>query len=1053
MRFGVCWRGLLSVAALLPLTAATLWSAEPVDEFLEALRRRRYFDEANEYASRLSSMSGLSDATRQRESYEQGLTLLASAGGESDPKLRDSQLSKAAELFEKFSKSYPNHELAATTNSQLGNILIERGRGSVLAHRTDKSDALLAAARGYFEQAQGRFQTAETALDERVQALPKLVPPEDTELQARKTKAVNDLAQLRLLRASVDYELAKTFAAGSAEAQQRLKVAAEAYGKLYETYRRVPAGLLARLWEGHCYQEMNDLRRALGCYQVLIEQPNSQELRFVKTKGTRHALECWTHDSVKRYLEAIERGERWEKELGAGQSDADAMAIRYLTGLAYQEQLKTLSSKDPNRQKMIGAARQHMTEVADRPGEFQRPAKMLLVALAQNKGKDSAKTTPKAKAKAKASTKSKGKAKESKAQEDGSRFVEAFEQARAALEKMQDATAALKAAEEAKDEAAAKTAQTQKAQATADARKALVTALATSDSKTAAEDLNSARYYLAYLDFDMGRYYDALALGQYLAEHFPESVPGRQGARIALAAAVRLYGEVKEGDKEFETAQIRRVADTIFSKWPEQEEADEAAVTLLGFAATQQQADGVLEYLGKISATSPRRALAELRAGQALWSNYLRASQAPEAERPPVEKLDALRAKSQEVLAQGITRLQEASEVDATLASAVYTLVHMYVTTGQNDKAIEWLENPKVGLLTLVKAKSPAVAREGFASETYKMALRAYIAVDPPRLKEAEAVMDSLEALVKSGNDPKAADNLTAIYIGLGRELQEHLQLLRKSGKRKELDAISKAFETFLDRITEREKAGNYVSLNWVGETYYNLGLAFDAGGPNEFVKAKGYFAKAADAYQKMLAVAEKDPKYRENPDGLLSVRMRLADCYRHGDKFDDAIKTLLTVLRKRPTMLPAQVQAAETHQARGSVDPKGYYLAISGSDPGKDGRNVIWGWSQISRLTSNKPQFGDTFHLARLSMANARLKYAQSLKKDAKESKTILEAAKHDLWMTYKTHPELGGGDKAKQYDALLRQIQSGLGEKESGLTEFKERDAATADADAQAK
>lgn len=258
---------------------------------------------------------------------------------------------------------------------------------------------------------------------------------------------------------------------------------------------------------------------------------------------------------------------------------------------------------------------------------------------------------------------------------------------------------------------------------------------------------------------------------------------------------------------------LQRAAELIFKQWPGQEEADEAALTLLNFSAAQNQWDKAIEYLNKIPATSPRRGPAELRAGQTLWSAYLRRSQVPADERPPQAELDELRKRAQEILSQGITRTA-AGNVDATLAAAVFAMAQIAVETNQPDKAIEWLEHPKVGPLTLVKAGSPAAARDPFAAETYKLALRAYIAVNPQQLKKAEEVMDALEKQVQRGGDAKAAENLTAIYISLGRELQQHLQDLRKKGQKKELDAVSKAFEVFLDRVTKREAGSSFASLN-----------------------------------------------------------------------------------------------------------------------------------------------------------------------------------------------------------------------------------------------
>lgn len=75
--------------------------------------------------------------------------------------------------------------------------------------------------------------------------------------------------------------------------------------------------------------------------------------------------------------------------------------------------------------------------------------------------------------------------------------------------------------------------------------------------------------------------------------------------------------------------QIQQIADLTFKQWPDKEEAKEAALTLVTFAAASHQIDQALEYLNKISVQSPRRGQAELRAGQALWAAYLRGTVSP----------------------------------------------------------------------------------------------------------------------------------------------------------------------------------------------------------------------------------------------------------------------------------------------------------------------------------------------------------------------------------------------------------------------------------------
>ncbi len=660
---------LLAGSTLIPCARAV----EPVDEFLEAalataLLRRSTLD----YLDVLPSIEALPESVKQRALFERGRTLAASAAGQTEAEVRNILFSRAAEAFEKFQQTFPQHELAASAKNQIANILVERGRAEVQAAKNgDDKPAQLTKARDYFEQARRQFDAAEKQLDGERQKLPKLV--EEKAIQDQKRQLAGDLAQVRMLRASVDYELAKTFEPGSKEANKHLQTATRSYAALYESYRTRAAGLLARLWEGRCYQEMGQFKQAVGCYRELMDLPTTADTRTIKAKSTRHALECWTHDSERKYPEAIERGEKWEKEVGAAGGDADSLAIRYLTALAYQAQSNALPEKDPNRKKLAGFARQVVGPVATQPGEFQRPAKMLLVALAAPKDKDKDKD------------KDKGK---KDAGGDSSSFSEPFERGKQALEKMQEAAAALKTAQASGDKAAIAAAQKDKTEQTTLARRELLTAINASDAKTPLEDLNSARYYLCFLAWDGGQLYDAAVLGEFLATRYPDSLPGRQGARIALAAFVRLYGESKATDKGFEMAQIERVANTIFKRWPGEEEADDAALTLLNFAAAERKLDKAMEYLGKVSANSPRRGLAEMRAGQVLWTAYLRGAQAPAEERPPQEELDKIKKRSAEVLAGGIAKMEKTpgEQVDPTLARRVFTMAQIEVEAGHRGQ-------------------------------------------------------------------------------------------------------------------------------------------------------------------------------------------------------------------------------------------------------------------------------------------------------------------------------------------------------------------------------
>jgi len=1000
---------LLAWMMFIPPACAT----EPVEQFLSALRGQAYHDEALLYIETLRAKPSLAEDVRRRLGYEEAATLLATISSPATgPKARATGLERARELLEKFCAESPDDPLVGSAKNQLATILVERGRTELTAG----GDAAVKQARKLFDQAGKQFAEADKRLSAELAKMPKLLAADDTAGRDRKQQLSSAVAEARLMGASVDYDLARTYEPKSKEAKKHYEAAAKKYGELYQAYRTRSAGLLARLWEGRCYQELGQATQALGCYGELMNLPIAPETQELRSKSTRQAMECWLLPEVKKYEAAIQRGERFEKESGKTAPEADLLAIRYLTAVAYQEQAQTLAPQDPNRKRLTGAARDYAGPVAERPGEFQKPAKLLLVALAGER-KTSAQDPPQKKVK---------------------NFADAVEQARTALEAMQQATNEEAAARAKNDAAAAEQAHQQQIAAAEKAQGLLQQALSLRTKDTPADALQMARYLLCYVSFELGNYYEAAVLGEYLADHAPDTVPGRHGAKIAMAAWVNLYEQSKDKDRSFEVAQIMRMAELTFKRWPNEQEAEDAALTLVNFAAMSGEFQRALEYLNKIPADSPRRGQAELRAGQALWASYLRDLRLPDDQRMSAEKRAELLKQAEDLLVSGVKRVEGSPQVSTTLASAVFSLAQIAMERDDPKKAIEWLENSKYGPLTLTRAGSAVASVNNFGIETYKLALRAYIGVTPQQLEKAEKVMGELEKLVQSSGNAAAAQNLTAIYVSLGRQLEEHLKELRKAGKSKESDAVSKAFEVFLDRVMQRNAGGSLSSLNWVAETFAALGAGY-ADENRLSPRAQGYYKKAATAYQQLLKLAEKDPKFADNPDALVALKLRLADALRGAGDYDHATLEITQVLRDKPTLLTAQVQGAETYQDRGQVDPTGYVKAIMGGSPGKDGRNLIWGWARLSKITMSNPKFASTFHQSRLAIAESRYQYAMTQKDEARRRK-VLEAAVGDLRSTYGLTPELGGPETAARYDTLLKQVQKALGQPEAGIKAFQE-------------
>jgi cellulose synthase operon protein C len=370
------------------------------------------------------------------------------------------------------------------------------------------------------------------------------------------------------------------------------------------------------------------------------------------------------------------------------------------------------------------------------------------------------------------------------------------------------------------------------------------------------------------------------------------------------------------------------------------------------------------------------------------------------------------------------------------LATAVLSLAQIYVDTNEPLKAVELLEDPKIGVLTLVRANDPVTQSEGVPEETYKTALRAYISSLATKgnvaatVDKAKGLMDALKAHI--GQTSQGQQKLVAIYVSLARDLQRQMEIADPAAKK----SLGVGFETFLKEVAADATELNI--LNWVGETYRGMGESFGSSLKSLTPEAISYFSKAIETYKKILDKGRKDPSFL--PAGMSThVNIQLAKAYKGMGKYKEARDIYESILKTSPMLLPVQVEATKLYQDWGGTE-KGqednYVRAIVGtsSDKAKNKKNTIWGWGEIARMTAGNAQFRDQFHEARYNLALCRYHYAVA-QTDAAKKKEQLQRAKSDIALTAGLYPDLGGETWKKQYDALLKNIQKALGERGDGL------------------
>lgn len=1007
------WAVLAWTAAVVCVGIPGAEAGEPVEQFLEGLRRRGWFDTALDYVEWARTSPLVGDEDKRGLDYQAAVTLVEGAKLQTDPQKRLAQLDQAREKFAAFVAAQPNHPAAAAAGLQLGNVLVERGK--TFAEKAGRPSAgpdkesLLTQARELFGQAQQVFAEAEKKFQAEFDAKRNSSADKDPEQAQERREARLDLIQAQLFAAQTLSETAHTHPADSAPFKEHLQQAADKYGQIYEKYRRLLAGLYARMWQGRCYQELGNAKQALAYYQDLLAQPDDpQEFRTLKAKTLRLALQCWLEGEEPKLEEAGRRGEEWLRQArGDEDRTPEGLAIRWHLASAYERRASDSGVEPRQRKRLLADALKHTQFVAKYTGDNQKAAVQMAARL-RNVEADISPTT----------------------------LAEARDRGKLALDEYEGVLRRIAAASGTAEEAELPALREQADDARRRALDDFQLSLALRDDDTSQDDVNQVRYFLCYLFYRGGWYYDAAVLGQFVAQRYPESSAARSSAALAVAAWVQAYNEAPADQRQVETAQLVALAGQIAQKWPGDAEAEKAWMILADMALRSGDLPAAAEHLAHIAPQSPQRSLADLKAGQALWGAYLYAMRQPSESRPPNEKTQAWLTNAQTLLERGVAAAREklaaGGEVDYTLAAAELSLAQLHLAASRFEQAVEVLERPGNGPLALAAAKHPVAQQGNLALEAHKAALQAYVAVQA--LDKAEATMAALDQLAAASGEGAAA--LTRIYVSLGRELQQQVTRLKEAGNAEALDRVLKSFEVFLDKVAGRAEGNTFSSLNWVAETYLGLGSGLE-GGQNSSPQAGRYLEKAAKTFQTLRDRIAKEPAFAPQPDAAVSVTLRLARCERLLGAHPQALELLVSVLKSRPAMLDAQFTAAETLQAAGKKDPANYLKAIQGDRLAKkkDGAtvNIIWGWRKLIAAVQGKSEFRETFYDAYHHLAESLLEYG--LTGPAGEKSKNLQAARAVIEQLARTDPALAEGPWSARYDALLKRIQQAQGQAPTGL------------------
>lgn len=998
---------------------------EQADEFLSGLRERGLHELALEYLTKMETSRLATPEFRERIAYHRGVTLIAQARAIADVEQRKALFQQASRELEQFVKAHPDSPASADALLELANVMVDQAKqlllqvGQIPDEPTyaEQRESLRKKARELIDQAMPRYEQAETLYATALEKMPKTLDPKTQgELIAQRQEFRGRLAQVSVLAGQAEFESAATWPQDSDEFAEKNAEAAKKLAKLHEEYSKRVVGIYAQLFEGRCYQAVGDYQRALGVYEAIISLSNVHPaIRKLISSAYAYQAQCLIAQgkvdaaiaNLTAWLGAAADGERQLPEW---------LFARYQLAEALRAKSEAPHTKQSERRGLAASARDAYRAVAAVPNEYQGAALVASTKLGSEKRVD------------RASIKN---------------FAAAYQAGKDAMATVNAAKQALPSAAK-NNPSAIPELRMQAEESKREARELFALALSLVDDDTNLDQLNEVRYFLCWLDWEGGDYHRAAVLGDFLARRYPDHPAAASSAKLALASYEQLMQAAAQAgesarDVEFEARKMAETAEFMTRRWPGTPAAETAQRVLVAYAIRSGRIDEAKDLFDQVSAAA--RPALESQLGNALWAKYLQQAQQAGAGKPADADSTALRAEAIKYMQSGFDAAKKSGQVSEVAATSGLYLAQMLLAEGKYGEAIELLEAKKVGPLAFVREGNPPAARPEFVIETYKASLRAFVGVAPPKIEQAIAAMQGLEAAVKAG-DRSQGEKLMGIYVALAKGLNEQLIRLRESGRQAEVAQLSGAFGKFLDHVGAEQANASWATRYWIAQTYFSMGEGLRTAGSSP-TEATAYFTKARDAFARLAAEAEKDPAALPSPVAQLAVEKQLGESYRELGEYQKALDAFSNVLSAQENQLTVQQAAALSYQRWGQTGGgvKKLERAIYGGYQLKStGKNRIWGWLKLAlvaeRAARSDPKYQDVFFESRLEAARCR--YLIGTKTQGSEQQKNFTTAKQSIRSMLQLYPELGGDRWRQEYENLLKQIQKASGETPNGLAEF---------------
>ncbi|MCA9079573.1 MAG: hypothetical protein KDA58_03395 [Planctomycetaceae bacterium] len=918
------------------LAPAPLLATEPALEFIEGLRQRRYFDTALQYLDEAEQLN-LAPEVKQVLQYERAQTLLMSAKELTNLDQQRKRLDAAQAAFEDFVKASSNHPLAGRANTARGRILLEKARVDIWDGEKPSNEGsrekFRDEARKGIQEARRIFQQAADQHQKAYEAFPTFIPDEEREKKDARDEAERLYMEAQLDLSQCTYWEAQTYDRGATERKDILTKAAFEFEEIHTKYRSMVAGLYARIWQGKCFEEQDEIRIALGLYEeILGHEGTSQTMRNLKDRALRFRMICLNHEQRKDYELVVNEGEAWVRDAKARARTEVGLGIQYEMCRALESLGTDRTRPEGERSNFLNRALTMARLINRYPGELKTPSSALIqrvmVLLNREPG-------------------------------DPKDFNTAYGNAGVLYEEISgqnDQIRKLKAEKKLKEAQ-----DVQKAQQATAAEMARLYDLAIKMASAQDEPrlVNIARLRLAYGYLLQGRYLDAGIVADHQMVKYSEEFPevARESGFIAMSAYDYAYNDAP-GDREFEASMVREAAEKLASRWPDSDRANDARNAVAKIYWQEGDHLEAANWWLKIPQGSTQYVESRIRAGNAYWRHYVLQVGKPEGERPSTDELVGWKKSAIEQLELGLNDAEAATPDDQPLSDdlvrAKLTLANIRNLDGQYTNqdppgAIELLTaepHPIVKAVEIPEGQArptdeTKAQSRPIASFAYQQLLRAYIGVkDLDKARDARVKLEQV-----AGSEDAAA--LTQVFVAFGNELKAELERLHAGGEDARLVEVREGFESFLNDLFNRQDGQTFYTLLWIAETYTSLA----EGSEDNPAKMDEFFDKAAQSYRSIVSKAESDANFVSNPSQTVAAKLRLVNCLRRKRDFEGADAEMTAVLKEQPNAPDAQFEAAKLYQEWGSSGAPDAWKKLEVALYGKQQDDPkMWGWGYAAQ-------------------------------------------------------------------------------------------------------